>query len=157
MKLYMKQHVFSWGDKFSVYDYDGSPVYSAKGEIFTFGKKLHLYDSRDCEVAFVEQELLTWMPRYHVSRNGNRIATVVKRFTMFRQSYDVEGLGWSVEGDWSSHEFEISDGQGVIVRVFREWFTLGDAYAIEISSRVAPELALAVALVLDAVISDQRN
>ena len=42
MEFYIKQRIFSFGDKFSVYDADGTVLYSAEGEVFTFGKKLHL-------------------------------------------------------------------------------------------------------------------
>ena len=42
MKLYIKQKVFSWGDKFTVKDATGRDRYYVEGEIFTFGKKLHV-------------------------------------------------------------------------------------------------------------------
>ena len=44
MSLYIKQHIFSWGDQFSVYDESGNEKYFVEGEVFSFGKKLHLYD-----------------------------------------------------------------------------------------------------------------
>ena len=43
--LYMRQRVFSWGDKFEIYDNAGNVKYYVEGEVFTFGKKLHLYDT----------------------------------------------------------------------------------------------------------------
>ena len=42
MKLYIKQKVFSWGDKFTVKDETGRDRYYVEGEIFTFGRKLML-------------------------------------------------------------------------------------------------------------------
>ena len=44
MKLYIKQKVFSWGDKFTVKDEAGRDRYYVEGEVFTFGRKLHVYD-----------------------------------------------------------------------------------------------------------------
>lgn len=44
MKLYIKQKVFSWGDKFTVKDVNGEDRYFVEGEIFSWGKKLHVYD-----------------------------------------------------------------------------------------------------------------
>ena len=41
MKLYIKQKVFSWGDKFTVKDVNGEDRYFVEGEIFSWGKKLH--------------------------------------------------------------------------------------------------------------------
>lgn len=37
MNLYMKQRIFSWGDKFSIYDAAGNECYYVEGEVFTFG------------------------------------------------------------------------------------------------------------------------
>ena len=51
MKLYIKQKVFSWGDKFTVKDSNGEDRYYVEGEIFSWGKKLHVYDMRGNEVA----------------------------------------------------------------------------------------------------------
>ena len=38
VRLYIKQKVFSWGDKFTVRDENGRDRYYVEGEIFTFGK-----------------------------------------------------------------------------------------------------------------------
>ena len=93
MNLYIKQHIFTWGDKFSVYDDAGNEKYHVEGEIFSWGKKLHLCDLQGRELAFIEQELLTFLPKYHISRNGVELAEVVKEFTFFKHEYSVNGLG----------------------------------------------------------------
>ena len=53
MKLYIKQKVFSWGDKFTVKDSNGEDRYYVEGEIFSWGKKLHVYDMRGLHQARV--------------------------------------------------------------------------------------------------------
>ena len=40
MKLYIKEKVFSWGDKFAVKDASGRDKYVVEGEVFSWGKKL---------------------------------------------------------------------------------------------------------------------
>ncbi len=50
-KLYIKQKVFSWKDKFSVFNELGEDVYRVEGEILSIGKKLHVNDLNDREVA----------------------------------------------------------------------------------------------------------
>lgn len=44
-KLYIKQKVFSFGDKYNIYNESGQPVFSVQGEVFTFGAKIHIYDA----------------------------------------------------------------------------------------------------------------
>ena len=57
MNLYIKQRIFSWGDRFSIYDANGNERYVVKGEVFTFGKKLHLYDVAGNELAFKAEKI----------------------------------------------------------------------------------------------------
>ena len=48
MKLYIKQKVFSRGDKFRIYDENENDKYYVEGEVLTLGKKLHLYSRSQC-------------------------------------------------------------------------------------------------------------
>lgn len=157
MKLYLKQKVFSWNDKFTVYDEQGKDKYYVEGEFFSFGKKLHIYDLSGNEVAFIRQEVFSFLPKYYISLGSREVATVKKHFTFFNHEYSVEGFGWSVSGDFFGHEYEINDNGRMAASVYKEWFTFGDAYAIDISDGVNEIGALAVALIIDAVISAERN
>lgn len=154
MKLYLKQKVFSWGDKFTVFDENGNERFFVKGEVFTFGKKLHLLDLNENELAFIYQKVFSFLPRYFVSRNGEAYAEVIKRITFFRQEYIVNGLNWNVKGDFFAHEYEIYDSYGqCIVRVSKKWFTFGDSYEIDINDNTDIVSALSVVLVIDACIA----
>ena len=157
MKLYIKQRVFSWGDKFNIYDENGDECYYAEGEVFTFGKKLHLCSLSGEELAYIEQKLLSFMPKYTISVNGNEIAEVVREFAFFRSVYAVNGLDWRVEGNFFSHEYTIESEGKAIASVSKEWFTFGDAYEINIADGVDPISALAVVLVIDACIDADRD
>ncbi len=157
MEFYIKQHLFTWGDRFSIYDAAGNEQYTAEGEIFTMGKKLHLYDQAGRECAYIEQEIFTFKPRYSIYQNGNEIARVVKQFTFFRDEYEIEGLDWHVEGDFFDHEYQVTNHISNIISVSKEWFTFGDAYCIKVDPTVDPAVALALVLVLDACIEAQRN
>lgn len=157
MRFYIKQHIFSWGDRFSIYDGAGAEVYCVEGEVFTFGKKLHLLSMRGEELAYIHQKVFSFLPRYHISRRGEIVATVVKEFTLFRHEYTVEGLGWRASGDFFDHEYSIYDGEHEIARVSKEWFTWGDAYAIDVGEREDVISALAVVLIIDAVLAAEDN
>ncbi len=153
MKFYIKQKVFSWGDKFRIYDEYGNDFFYVEGEVFSFGKKLHLYDRAGYELAYIHQETFTLRPTYHISRNGADVAKVVKRLSFFTHECDVEGFGWKVKGDFMAHEYEISMEGRCMARVSKKWFTWGDTYELDISDLSDYAMVLSVALVIDAVIS----
>lgn len=157
MNLYIKQKVFSWGDKFSIYDDLGNTRYYVEGEVFSFGKKLHLYDAIGNELAFIQQKVLTFLPKYYISRLGTQIAEVVKEFTFFKHRYTVNGLGWEVHGDFLDHEYEITSGGRSVASVSKEWMTWGDTYEIRLANDADAINALAVVLVIDACIDAEQN
>ena len=157
MKLYIKQKVFSWKDKFYVKDENGNDRYYIEGELFSLGKKLHIYDMNSNEIAFIHQKVLSFLPRFYVYVGGIQVAEIVKEFTFFRNKYRIEGLGWDVDGDFMDHDYEITHMGRPIVAISKEWFTWGDSYMLDIADNVDPVNALSVVLAIDCVIEMQRR
>lgn len=153
MNLYLKQHVFTWGDRFDIYDYDGNTVFSVESEIFTFGKKLHVFDFNGNEVAFIRQRLFNFMPNYSVSINGKELFEVQKCFAFFSRKYYAENLGITVSGDFTAHEYTAEKDGKTVFNVSKRWFTFGDAYEININD-IDPLVALCIVLIVDACDSD---
>lgn len=158
MKLYIKQKFLSWGDSFSVYDSSEREIFSVQGEVFTFGKKLALYDARGVELLRIEQELFCFRPRYHILKNEQIVATVVKEFSMFTPYYSVEGPGWEIQGDFFDHDYEITDQGRLVASVQKQWLSWGDTYEIDVDDRVYdPAAVLAVAIIIDCVLDSQDD
>ena len=155
MKLYMKQKVFSWKDRFTVWDANGNDRYYVEGELISFGKKLHVYDVQNREVAFIHQKLFSLLPRYFVSVNGVDVAEIVKEFTFFKPKYRIEGMGWDVDGDFWSHHYTVLCNGNPVVRIQKEWMTWGDSYALDIANPADEIPALAVVLAIDCVMAQQ--
>ena len=157
MNLYMKERVFSWGDKFDICDQNGTPKYFVAGEVFSWGKKLHVYDRFEREVAFIKQEVFSFLPCYKVIVNGSEVAQIRKEFTFFRPRYRVDGLGWDVEGSFLEHNYQISQNGRHIVSIDKEWMTWGDTYQISVAEDADEIVALAVVLTIDCVVEQQNN
>lgn len=153
MKLYMKQKVFSWGDRFRVYDEDGREYFYVQGEVFSFGKKLHVFGADGNEVSFIHQKVMSFLPRFYIAVNGIATAEVTKQISFLRQSYLVKGPDWQVSGDFLAHEYTMEkDGIPVAV-VSKHWLTWGDTYEIDIARPEDAIMALSVVLVIDAVMA----
>ena len=151
MKLYIKEKVFSWGDKFTVKDEHGYDKYVVEGEVFTWGKKLHIYDMTGREVAFIKQEVWSFLPRYYVFCDGQQVAEIKKEFTFLFPKYSIEGLGWEIDGSFLAHEYEITQRGRSIVTISKEWMTWGDSYELNIANPADEILALAVVITIDCV------
>ena len=151
MKLYIKEKVFSWGDKFTVKDERGYDKYVVEGEVFTWGKKLHIYDMTGREVAFIKQEVWSFLPRYYVFCDGQQVAEIKKEFTFLFPKYSIAGLGWEIDGSFLAHEYEITQRGRSIVTISKEWMTWGDSYELNIANPADEILALAVVITIDCV------
>lgn len=151
MKLYIKEKVFSLGDKFTVKDAFERDKYVVEGEIFTWGKKLHIYDMTGQEVAFIKQEVWSFLPRYYVFCNGRQVAEIKKEFSFLFPKYSIEGLGWEIEGSFTAHEYEIYQNGRTIVSISKEWLTWGDSYELDILDPADEIIALAVVITIDCV------
>ena len=151
MKLYIKEKVFSWGDKFTVKDAYGEDKYIVEGEVFTFGKKLHVYDRNGREVAFIKQEVWSFLPRYYVFCGDRQIAEIKKEFTFLFPRYTIDGLGWEIDGSFMAHDYQITKRGRKIVTISKEWMTWGDSYELDIADPADELVALAVVIAIDCV------
>ncbi len=154
MKLYIKQKVFSWVDRFAVMDEAGQDKYFVEGE-FSFAKKLHVYDAAGTERAFIQQKMFSFHPRYFVFVNGAQVAEIVKEFSFLRPKYSIEGMGWDISGDFWAHDYEIIQSGRAIVNIHKQWMTWGDCYEVDIADESDEITALSVVLAIDCVMAAQ--
>jgi uncharacterized protein YxjI len=157
MKLFIKQKVFSWNDKFTVKDETGADRYFVEGQIFSLGKKLHVYDVSRTERIFLQQKVWSFLPRFFVFVDGLQVAEIVKEFTFMKPKYSVLGLNWEVNGNFWAHEYEILNQGHVVVQIKKEWLAWGDTYALDIMDPRDEINALAVVLAIDAVMAQQNS
>lgn len=157
MKLYIKEKIFTWGDKFTVKDEAGNDKYVVEGEIFSWGKKLHVYDMQGYEVSFIKQEMLRFLPAYSVYHRGRQVAEIRKEFSFLFPRYTIDGLGWQIDGRFMAHDYEITKAGRSIVTIRKEWMTWGDSYELDIRDPADEIVALAVVLTIDCVIEAQNN
>lgn len=157
MKLYMKQKVFSFRDKFTIKDENGNDKYYVEGEILSLGKKLRVYDMHGNKLAFVREKLVTFMPKFTVEIHGREIAEIVKKITLFTPKYYVNGLGWDVDGDLFSHNYVIYDRGRIVVSIHKQWMAWGDTFELDVHDEKNEIAALAVVLAIDAVMNRNSN
>ena len=83
MRLLIKQRVFSFGEKFDIYDENGNVKYYVESELFTFGHQFHVYDVNNNEIGSVHQVLFSLPPKYEIVMNGVTRGHIEKLFTLF--------------------------------------------------------------------------
>ena len=161
MKLYIKQKVFSWRDRFTIKDEHGTDVYTAVGEFFTLGKHLNVYQgtNTDCRpVGQINQRLMSFTTRFGITVRDNYIADMVRKITFLTNDYRLEGLPWRIDGDVFAHDYTLLDERSnVIMALSRAWFTWGDSYELDIADGYDPLTCLCIALAVDCCLCVRRS
>ena len=157
MNLYIKERVFTFGDKFDVCDQYGQSKYFVQGEVFSWGKKLHVYDQYNREVAFIKQQLFTFLPRYQVFVGNREVASICKKLSLFWPRYYVEGLNWEVDGSFWEHQYQVTQNGRPVVAIEKAWLTWGDTYHLAIADGADEIVALAVVLAIDCMVEQRNN
>ena len=157
MKLYLKQKFFAWKDRAWVKDETGADRYFIEGKALSIGKKLWIMTPQGEQLAFVRQKVLTLMPKFIVEIGGQEVATIAKKFTFLKPKYEIDGLGWTVQGDFMGHNYTVNEGERPIITIHKKWMSWGDSFELDIASGTNEVLALAVVLAIDAVMDSQQS
>ena len=159
MTLYIKQKVFSIGDKYDILDVFQNPVYRAEGEVFSLGNKVHLYNTQMQEIFFIKQVLLTFLPKFEIYKNGTFFAVLNEELKFFTKKINIQSpLGdFVIYGDFFHHDYSITCNGHNFGTVKKEWLSWGDVYALNIYDERHSEFFVALVLAIDCILETQNN
>lgn len=157
MRLLIKQRVFSWTDSYDVYDEEGNISYFVKAEFSMLGHRLHVYDSRQREVGVIRQKLLTMMPVFEIVTDSGVNGHIQKRFSLFHPKYDVDFMGWHVEGDFMGWDYDVYNECCPIIHISKEPLHWGDTYVLDFADARDELMGLMLVIAIDAANCTQNN
>lgn len=128
MIFYLKEEFLSF-DHFDIWDENENLVYSANREFFNFGKKLIVQDASGRQAAAVQHVPFS-LPCTYALTIGGREYDLTRNFAFFSRSYSLDELGWEIEGDFMSLDYEITQNGRRVAAISRAFLTLGDRYAL---------------------------
>lgn len=154
--LYIKQKVFSIGEKFTVFDAHETPIYWVEGSFMEIPKHFTIYDANG-EFATITKKVFSFLPRFYVDIDGRDIATIYRDFSFFHAKYHIEADGIEVSGDIWDMNFTITLQNRQIASIHKEWFAWGDSYVIQIEDDTYEKLIVALVIAIDRVKLDRNN
>lgn len=150
MKLFVKQRAFSWFDNYKIFDEEGEPRYSIRGEL-SWGHCLRMYDAEDKEVCMVREKGDTLLPKFELYVGGNYIGSINKGMDVTKHVYAIDFNGWRIEGDLMETEYQIFNGQGYqIASMTKEVLEQKDTYRIKITNPQDELYVLMLMVAIDA-------
>ncbi len=156
MKLILKQRVFSWLDKYDIYNENQEVMFHVQGKM-AFGRKLEIYNNSENHIASIEQKIASLLPTYRMFLGGAEVGKIKKEFTFFRPKFIVDYKGWDVEGDFWDWNYQIKSGNNVVANISKEFFAFSDVYVIDVLDESNILESLMVVLTIDAIKDDSSQ
>jgi uncharacterized protein YxjI len=150
MKLLFKQRLFSWFDSYDIYDEYGNTVYTVKGQL-SWGHMFKIYNAVGQEVGTVKQKIFTLLPKFELYFGERYAGSINREFTFFKPTYNIDFMGWTVQGNLFEWDYEIFDRNNICqATVSKELFNFTDTYSIYIENPANALYALMLVLAIDA-------
>lgn len=121
-----------------------------------------LEDAAGRKLASIKHKLLTFTDAINIEHDGAVVATVHRAVFSplhHRAHIDLRDGGGRLEavGNLIDKDFEIRDGDQVVARISRKWFTVRDAYGVDVAPGQNDAFIIAVAVCLDRIHHDEEE
>jgi uncharacterized protein YxjI len=155
----IRKKLLALGDDFYVEDEAGERVFHVDGKVMRLRDTFVLETPDGEELLRIKEKRLKLRRTYAIERDGEEVATVEKALiTPLREKFTIEvpGAGTlEAKGDLLDHEFTIEwEGGARMAEVSKKWFSVRDAYGVDVGPTQDPALAVAIAICIDAVQRD---
>jgi uncharacterized protein YxjI len=152
-QFYMKQKVFSFGEKYNVFDQNQNLVYHIKGQVFSIKNKMDMFKG-DQLVFHFERKLFRFLPEYTLyTPNGEVLATIKKNFTFIRGKLTIESAYGNMEliGQVWQRDFNLTKEGREVMSVHKKWLSWGDSYEITITDDEKEAFYVALVILVDVI------
>jgi uncharacterized protein YxjI len=163
MRYLVRERIFSIGTDFWIEDEYGGRPFFVDGKALSLREACELKDADGNLLTRIHKKLLAMRDTMLVeSPDGQPLATVRSAFfSPIRHRYEIElpdGQRLEALGNFGDHDWELADESGqVLGRVSRQWFSLRDAYGVEVAPGVNDPLIISVAVCIDHIHADKQR
>ena len=151
----LNQKLISMTGDLWIDDSNGNHALEVDGKFMAVRRSLLLKDTSGRELYEINKSLAHVHTTFEVKQDGKVVATIQKALMSFTGEHftitAADGGQMKVTGNWAGREFHVQkDGTDVIV-ASRQFFSLHDAYGIQVAPSFDAPLALAIVVALEQV------
>lgn len=156
----MRQHLFAFGDDFTIEDANGNAAFEVDGKAFSIRDTFELKDRGGNVVATIRGRLMSVRETLEVFRNDQVIATIKRKLFSFLPRFEVGlagGDALEIDGSIFEHEYVLRRGDTPVAHISKQFFSFSDTYGIDVAAGEDDALVLAIAVALDEMSHDDRK
>lgn len=153
-KLYIKQKVFSIGEKFTVTDDLQNPRYYVEGSFLRSRKVLRSSMSSSDRSRRSPKKCSVYYRNFLWKSTAKKRSFLEKHFTFFKARYSISAEGIDVDGNWWDMDFVVNRNGKRIAEIHKKWISWGDTYEVVIYEEDLDDLIIALVVAIDRVKAD---
>lgn len=159
MNLYIKQKMFSWADKYKVYDEAGNLYFDVESEMLTMTPKIHLLDLSGQELFYIHRRFTFMLAEYEIFKGERLCAMIHQQFRFFSAKLDVESEygDFEIEGDFMGMDYRISCNGVLMGEVHKKWMSWSDCYELLIPDGQDAAFFCALVIAIDNCLHNENN
>ncbi|MCQ4082814.1 LURP-one-related family protein [Streptomyces sp. RB6PN25] len=136
-------------------------VFKVNRKLFRLRRTFDFVDTQGNHVASIVRKALTFHHTILIKRNGELEARFSKRvFKLFGDRFKVtlrDGQQLRINGNFWDREFDIQQDGTTLAHVSRRWFSIRDAYAVDVLSDQDATLLIILAVCVDHTLQDMKG
>ena len=156
MYLYIKQKMFSWKDKYKVYDAEGNLYFDVESEFMTMTPRFHLTDLSGRELFYIHRNFTFFAAQYEIYQGEHLCAAIQQHVRWFSAKLDISSDygDFEVEGDFMGRDYTISCNGTCIGMVRKKWMSWSYWYELEIPDEKYAAFFSALVIAIDNCLHD---
>ncbi|MGE7437456.1 LURP-one-related/scramblase family protein [Kitasatospora sp. NPDC001175] len=161
MRYLIRDRMFAFHEEAWIETEHREKLYKVNRRFLRLRTTFDFVDTHGEKVASITKKAFTLHHTILVKQDGAVVARISKRaFRIFSDRFKVrlrDGRRLRIVGNLWDHEFDIQHRGTTLARISRRWFTIRDAYAVDVLSPEDSTLLVVLAVCVDHIIQDRKG
>jgi uncharacterized protein YxjI len=157
----LNQKLISMTGDLWIDDSNGNHAFEVDGKLLAVRRSLILKDTSGQELYEINKSLAHVHKTFEVKQGDKVVMTIQKALMSFIGEHftitATDGGQMKVTGNWAGREFHVQKDGTDVIYASRQFFSLHDAYGIQVSPGFDAPLALAIVVALEQIEKEEGN
>ncbi len=161
MRYLIRDRMFAFHEEAWIETEHREKLYKVNRKLLRLRGTFHFVDTQGNQVASIVKKALTFHHTILIKQDGKVAARISKRiFKLFGDRFKVtlrDGRRLRIVGNFWDREFDIQHDGNTLAHISRRWFSIRDAYAVDVLSPPDATLLLILAVCVDHTLQDLKG
>ena len=162
MRYLVQERIFSIATDFWIENENRERVFLVDGKALSLRETFELKDAYGNLLTLIRKKLFAMRDTMNIENGNGVIATVRPAFfSPFKHRYEIDladGSRMEAAGNFADKDWNLIGTDGRLVgRISRQWFSIRDAYGVEVAPGEDDALIISIAVCIDRIHEDEER